>query len=87
MSQESPKDVPRFKKPTVEEVAEYCRERNNNVDPIKFWNYYESIGWMRGKQKIVNWKNGVVTWEQNNKRYNNNANVEEVRKDNDAYQG
>lgn len=85
--EEPPK--PRFKKPTVEEVAEYCRERNNTVDPIKFWNYYESIGWTQNKQKIVNWKNRVVTWERNEKTYNKDGNNkdDEIRKDNNAYQG
>lgn len=87
LSQESPKDVPRFKKPTVEEVAEYVKSINGTTDPIKFVNYYESNGWMVGKHPMKNWKAAVNTWEQNNKRYNNNANAEEVRKDTNAYQG
>lgn len=54
----------RFKPPTVEEVAAYCRERGNNVDPQQFVDHYESNGWMRGKTKIKDWRACVRTWER-----------------------
>jgi len=49
--------------PTIEEIDEYCRERNNNVDANKFFNFYESKGWMVGKNKMKDWKASVRTWE------------------------
>jgi hypothetical protein len=52
-----------FKPPTIDEVKGYCLERQNNVDPFKFINHYESVGWMRGKNKIKSWKACVRTWE------------------------
>ena len=52
-----------FKKPTIEEIKEYCDERNNNVDAERFYNFYESKGWMVGKNKMKNWKAAVRTWE------------------------
>ncbi len=52
--------------PTRDEVREYCRERNNNVDPDRFYDYYESNGWMVGKHKMKDWKAAVRTWERNN---------------------
>ena len=52
-----------FKKPTIEEVEEYCRERNNNVDAETFINFYESKGWFVGKNKMKDWKACVRTWE------------------------
>lgn len=54
----------RFKKPTVEEVATYCKERNNNVDPQRFWNFYEAKGWKIGKSPMKDWKACVRTWEK-----------------------
>jgi len=60
----------KFIKPTIEEIKAYCEERNNNIDPVKFYNYYESVDWMRGKNKIKKWKSCVITWETNNK-FNN----------------
>lgn len=52
-----------FKKPTLNEIEEYCKERNNNVLPNKFYDFYESKGWMIGKNKMKDWKAAVRTWE------------------------
>lgn len=54
----------RFTPPTAEEVAAYCRERNNNVDPQSFIDFYDSKGWMIGKNKMKDWKAAVRTWEK-----------------------
>ena len=56
----------RFIKPTLEEVKEYCLERNNNVDAEMFIDYYEANGWVQGKGKpIKDWKACIRTWERN----------------------
>lgn len=55
----------KFQKPTLKEVQEYCRERNNNVDADLFINYYESNGWKVGKNSMKDWKACVRTWERN----------------------
>jgi hypothetical protein len=52
-----------FSTPTVQEVMEYCKERNNLVDANKFVNFYASKGWMVGKNKMKDWKAAVRTWE------------------------
>lgn len=57
-----------FKKPTLEEVAAYCKERNNGVNPENFIDFYESKGWMVGKNKMQNWKACVRTWEKKEKQ-------------------
>lgn len=58
----------RFKKPTLDEVKEYCRERNNNIDAEVFIDFYEANGWVQGKNKpIKDWKACVRTWEKNHK--------------------
>lgn len=54
----------RFVKPTVEEVRAYCQERGNTVDAETFVNFYESKGWMVGKNHMKDWKSAVRTWEQ-----------------------
>lgn len=53
-----------FVTPTLEEVQAYCRERNNNVDPQSFIDFYDSKGWMIGKNKMKDWKAAVRTWEK-----------------------
>ena len=54
----------RFVPPTVEEVAAYCHERQNHVDPQRFVDFYESKGWMVGRTKMKDWKAAVRTWEK-----------------------
>lgn len=54
-----------FTPPTVEEVREYCRSRNNNVDPEQFCSFYESKGWMVGQNRMKDWKASIRTWERN----------------------
>lgn len=56
----------RFIKPTVEEVKSYCDERGNQINPKHFVDHYDAIDWMRGKNKIKNWKAVIRTWESNN---------------------
>ena len=57
----------RFQKPTLEEVADYCRLRNNGIDPEAFYAYYESKGWTIGKSPMKDWKAAMVTWEKKEK--------------------
>ena len=54
----------RFAPPTLEEVTEYCRERNNGVDPQHFIDYYQSNGWKVGRNPMKDWKATVRRWEQ-----------------------
>lgn len=55
----------KFVKPSIDEIIEYCRERQNHVDPQKFYDHYESNGWMVGKNAMKDWKAAVRTWERN----------------------
>ena len=65
------KEKESFRKPTIEEINAYCRERNNSVDAEAFYYHYESKGWLIGKAKMKSWKAAVITWEKGNK--NNSA--------------
>ena len=60
----SSKTASRFTPPTLEEVREYCNERNNGVDPERFVDYYTSNGWKVGKNAMKDWKAAVRTWEK-----------------------
>ena len=48
----------------IEEVKEYCQQRNNNIDPEYFIDYYETKDWLIGKTKMKDWKACVRTWEK-----------------------
>lgn len=57
--------APPFVPPTVEEVAAYCRERGNGVDPQLFVDHYTANGWRVGRNPMRDWKCSVRTWEKN----------------------
>ena len=52
-----------FKKPTLEEVQKYCTERGNSIDGERFFDWYESRGWLVGTNPMKDWKATVRTWE------------------------
>jgi DNA-binding transcriptional ArsR family regulator len=71
----SPELSQKFKIPTVEEVTDYCRERNNTLDAQNFIDFYSSKGWLVGKNKMKDWQACIRTWETNDKkRAKENAN-------------
>jgi len=62
----------RFIKPTLEEIETYCKERNNNVNPKTFYEYFETGNWIDSKgNKVKNWKQKIITWEKSNQTKNN----------------
>ena len=57
----------KFVKPTVEDVAEYCQQRKNNIDAESFVAFYSTNGWkLSNGNKMADWKAAVVTWEKRN---------------------
>ena len=65
----STKSVRKFKKPTVIEVVDYCKERKNTIDAETFVDYFESSGWIKANgQKVKDWKATIRTWEQRDKQ-------------------
>jgi hypothetical protein len=59
---EERKEEKKFIIPTFNDVLEYCMQNNLDVDGVKFINFYESKGWMVGKNKMKDWKAAVRTW-------------------------
>ena len=64
---DKPKHAARFVPPTFEEVNAYCVERQNGIDAQSFIDFYESKGWMIGKDKMKSWKAAIRTWENRRK--------------------
>jgi len=57
-----------FNKPTIDEIQQYCDERNNGINANAFYDFYESKNWYVGKNKMRDWKACIRTWEQRNKK-------------------
>ena len=49
-------------------IPPYCLERNNNVNPEAFIDYYSSQNWKKANgEPLTDWKAGVRTWERKEK--------------------
>ncbi len=72
IQQEKPKRK-NFIKPTVEEIAAYCKEKNYNVNAQQFFNYYESNGWKIGRNAMKSWQAAVQNWNTRHKANNKAA--------------
>ena len=59
----------KFEKPTIEEIENYCKERNNGINANAFYDFYESKDWYVGKNKMKDWKACIRTWEQRDSKH------------------
>lgn len=54
-----------FVKPSLEDVQEFCLQRNSPVCPEKFFNYYNTRWWRsKGGELITDWKSKLIDWEK-----------------------
>lgn len=56
----------KFIKPTIEEIKAYVFNRNLNVDPEYFYDYYEAKGWKVGKDTMKDWQAAARNWHRRN---------------------
>ena len=79
------KESRNFVPPTLQEVKAYCQERIREghpaVNPERFIDFYESKGWMVGKNKMKDWKAAVRTWENRRKEENGGSSNETIEWD------
>ena len=67
LSEESAK-LPKFTKPTLQEIEEYAATLNPPFrQSAKFHAYYESNGWKVGRNPMKSWKSAIATWIANEK--------------------
>jgi len=59
----------RFVKPKLEDIRDFCLEKNINIDVDRFFNYYESKGWKVGVSPMKDWKAAVRNWAKNDTIY------------------
>lgn len=73
----------RFRAPAYDDILNFMKEKNSlagNIWPDAkvlteakaFFNYYESNGWMVGKNKMKNWEAAVRNWMNNNSKFDQN---------------
>ena len=54
---------------TFEEVEVYIRDKNLNVNPRLFWDYFDVADWYDGTGKpVLSWKQKLITWHGRDKK-------------------
>ena len=66
IDKEKEKKSSRFASPSLEELTNYISENNYTTDPNQFIDFYQSKGWMVGKNKMKDWRAAVRNWEKSN---------------------
>jgi len=74
------KNKGRFTPPTLTEVIDQCNFSGANIDPQGFIDFYESKGWMIGKNKMKCWKSAIRTWARKDKEKNQARTVKQKQK-------
>lgn len=75
----------RFKKPSIEELQDYCKDNNLVVGCDRFYNYYEGNGWKVGRNPMKDWKATLRNWARNNEKWNGNTIEPSETKDTNKY--
>jgi len=65
---EKEKPKKRFSPPSIYEIKDHVIEKGYGFDPDSFFSYYESNGWMVGKNKMKCWKSACVGWNSREKK-------------------
>jgi hypothetical protein len=66
----------KFVKPTIEELDKFINANYYKVDSEAFYDYYESNGWVVGKNKMKSWEATVRTWNRNNANKNTKKKID-----------
>lgn len=70
-----------FVAPSLSDVSLYFEEKNaNTIEAEKFFNHYESNGWLvGGKSKMKNWQAAARNWLLNAKKFNVMPNQKDLK--------
>ena len=60
----------RFARPSVQDVEQYCKAANLNVNAQQFVDYYDSNGWKVGKNAMKDWKASCRNWARREQKDN-----------------
>jgi hypothetical protein len=64
-----------FRKPTVQDVAEYATSACLDMDPQAFFDYYAANGWRVGRNAMKDWKAAARNWAKRDGEYRSKGNA------------
>ena len=73
IGESTPAKPRRFTPPTLQEVKSRISEMNYSIDAERFMNYYESNGWMVGRNKMKDWKSALANWSKDKRTGSSNG--------------
>ena len=60
----------RWVRPDLNDIKWYFSEKgSDDLDAIKFFDYWDGLDWMARKTRIKSWKGRANTWIKNNEKY------------------
>ena len=60
----------RWVRPDLNDIKWYFSDKgSDDLEAVKFFDYWDSLDWKRGKARIKNWKLTANTWIKNNEKY------------------
>lgn len=57
----------KFRKPTLDELIAYIKEKGYEIDAEAFMSYYDANGWRVGRNLMKSWKAACAYWNHNKK--------------------
>ncbi len=54
--------------PILSDIIEFVREHSLDVDPLYFYDYYSSVGWILGNKPMVDWRATLRIWSRNSEQ-------------------
>ena len=77
--QSTKRESKRFIIPTLEEIQNYCNERQNKINPEYFLDYYTARDWkFNNGGKMKDWKATIRNWERLEKNREQQQNKKSV---------
>lgn len=74
----------RFVPPTLSDVQKFISEKGYTVEASAFIDFYESKGWMIGKNKMKDWRAAVRTWQRKQSASTKSAEIGVILTDNSS---
>lgn len=68
--------------PTFREVEDYCKDQKINVNPRRFFDFYESTNWHKGNRLLTDWKGELSIWSKTERKWKEGPSAAQIKANN-----